>query len=114
MLPDDALAPAVPVPCSAAPTAGAVILGALTANLCPPQWFRGPGRGAAHGPDTQDDSRQRHDLSRIHDVVGIERALDGRHGRQRGASQFAREIFHLSLPDPVLARTSAVHGERAL
>src|SRR5712692_9127249 len=55
----------------------------------------------------------RHDLSRIHDAVRIERTLDRGHGRERGRTQFTREVFHLALADTVLAGAGAVHGERA-
>src|SRR6516162_5828377 len=56
----------------------------------------------------------RHDFPRIHDVVRIERALDGGHGRQRRASKLAREVFHLALPDAMLTGARAIHGQRPL
>jgi hypothetical protein len=70
--------------------------------------------GARITPGGEGPLRDRHDLSRIHNVVGIERALDGRHGHQRRLSQLAGKIFHLALPDAVLTGAGAVHGKRAL
>src|SRR5215468_9237019 len=112
-------------------TQRAVISGALTANLCPRPIAYGeirarrtaspalklPDRSSARAADPSGTIRAdsyRHDFPRVHDVVRIERALDGGHGRQRGASQLAGEVFHLALPDAVLAGARAVHGECAL
>ena len=53
-------------------------------------------------------------LPRIHDALRIERLLDRAHGGKRRFAQFAREIFHLALPDAVLAGAGAVHGDRPL
>ena len=36
------------------------------------------------------------------------------HGCERGRAQLAGEVFHLALPDAVLAGAGAVHGQRAL
>src|SRR2546429_561954 len=71
-------------------------------------------RRAAEATGTICADSYRHDFPRIHDVVRIERTLDGGHGRERGASQLACEVFHLALPDAVLAGARAVHGECAL
>src|SRR5262249_17632324 len=74
------------------------------------RWLEGGG----WTPSAAGASCDRHDFPRIHDVVRVERALDGSHGPQRRASQLAREVFHLALADAVLAGARAIHGECAL
>src|SRR5260370_42514454 len=51
-------------------------------------------------------------LSRVHDVVGVDRTLDGAHQVER-RSELVLEIGHLALADAVLAGTGAVHGDGA-
>src|SRR3982074_1042705 len=51
-------------------------------------------------------------LSRVHDVVGVDRTFDGAHQVER-RSELVLEIGHLALADAVLAGTGAVHGDGA-
>src|SRR5215469_4202748 len=51
------------------------------------------------------------DLSRVHDVVRIDRTLDLAHQIER-RPEFVFEIIHLALADAMLAGTGAVHGDR--
>src|SRR6185295_18957673 len=50
-------------------------------------------------------------LSRIHPVVGVQRALEGAHDLERG-SVLGLEILHLADADAVLARTRAAETKR--
>src|SRR5215475_11216088 len=58
--------------------------------------------------------KQLHDLAGVHDVGRVERLLDGTHGGERAGTVLRFEIFHLALPDAVLARARALHGQRAV
>src|SRR5206468_11678948 len=54
------------------------------------------------------------DLTGIHDVLRVERRLDGPHREQRGIPVFGFEIFHLALADAVLARAGSLHIQSPL
>src|SRR5262245_59257242 len=58
--------------------------------------------------------KQLHDLARVHDVRRVERLLDGAHGGERAGTILRLKIFHLALPDAMLARARALHGECAV
>src|SRR5574340_734866 len=52
-------------------------------------------------------------LSRTHQVVRLQRALDVAHHRYRVLSMLADEMLYLADPHAVLAGAGAVHGEGA-
>ena len=53
-------------------------------------------------------------LPRIHDVVRVERSLDGDHHVQRCPSMLGSQVFHLALPHPVLPSAGPIHRQRPL
>src|SRR5215471_16869783 len=59
------------------------------------------------------DSGKRDNLTRIHDVLRVERLLERAHDGERRLAVLLHQILHLALPDAVLARAGALHGERA-
>jgi len=63
---------------------------------------------------TDRKSIKRDDLARIHDVLRVERLLERPHDGERLLAVLVHEIFHLALPDAVLARAGALHGKRPL
>src|SRR5215467_3355556 len=73
------------------------------------EWFNGEYVSAVSLTSSEGD-----DLARIHDVLRVERLLERPHDGERLLAVLAREVFHLPLPDPVLTRAGALHGERAL
>src|ERR1700681_1537186 len=84
----------------------------ITMSGDPPQsgfvvWFSGDYMSAPP------PSPRRDNLARIHDAIGVERPFERPHGAKRRLAMLRREIFHLPLPDPVLARGGALHGKRA-
>ena len=50
------------------------------------------------------------DLSRVHDVLGVERFFDGSHDAQSFAVLFFQEAA-LSETDPMLTFAGSIHGE---
>src|SRR6516162_3604899 len=56
--------------------------------------------------------RRRKDLSRVHNVVRVERLLDRLHGCDR-AAVLGFKILDLAVTHAVLAGAGAVHGDRA-
>jgi len=59
-------------------------------------------------------SSQRHNLPWIHDVIGIERLFDGRHGGNGRRAELLAKIFHLAFADAVLAGAGSIHCQRAV
>src|SRR3954470_13681153 len=53
------------------------------------------------------------DFSRIHQVLRVECVLERAHHRKRRA-MLGLQVFHLALPDPVLAGAGPLHRERTL
>src|SRR5258708_19856264 len=59
-------------------------------------------------------SSRRQYLSRIENVLRIERLLQCAHGLDRFGAEFRREVLLLALPDAVLPGAGAAHRLRAL
>src|ERR1700719_1330646 len=57
---------------------------------------------------------QRDDLAWIHDVLRVERRLDGPHRKQRRLPVFSFEVFHLALADAVLPREGPAQAKAPL
>src|SRR5215471_12453400 len=54
------------------------------------------------------------DLSGVHDVLRVERSLNGPHRQQRRFPMFSLEVLHLALANSVLARAGSLHGQSPL
>src|SRR6185312_3610670 len=58
--------------------------------------------------------RRRHDLTRVEDVLRIQRRFQCAHGVQRLGAKLRLQIFLLALADAMLAGAGAAHGLRTL